>query len=104
MRDRVQRIPEENQYINFAFRNLRADLLVATQGAAQHRIHFQPCFTMNQIASGACRRQVVFFQQSLVALNPVKEHLLAMIVCYQRNMFTFWQGTCRQFHNLFPSG
>ncbi len=102
MRDCIQGIPEEDQHINLSFRNLRAHLLIAAHRAAQHGIDLKPGFAVDQITGGAGGRKLVFFQQGFVALDPVEQHLFAVIVRHQRDMFAVRQCASCEFHNLYP--
>ncbi|BAN95887.1 hypothetical protein E05_11210 [Plautia stali symbiont] len=50
MRYRIERIPEEEQHINFTFSNQRADLLIAAHRPAEHSIHIQSGVAIDQVA------------------------------------------------------
>jgi len=85
----VKRVPEKDQYINLALRNQRPYLLIAAHRAAKQGIHVKTCFTVNQIAGGPGRGKGMVLQQGFMALHPVEQHLFAVIVGDQRNVFTF---------------
>ena len=55
-----QRVPEENENVEFLLADFRPDLLVAAEGSAVQNFHFQACFFSHFAASRSSSHQLVF--------------------------------------------
>ncbi len=80
VRLRLERVPEEDQDVDLALRDLGADLLVAAERAALQAGDRQPELVAEQRAGGAGGAEVVLGQQRAVEPGPLREVRLLVVV------------------------
>src|SRR5215472_5458415 len=92
MRLWFQRIPEEDDEVDRAFGNLRANLLIAAQRTALQARDGQIEFRFQDGARGSSGIQIVMGQQVAVELGPIKHVLLLVVVGHQRDLLARSHG------------
>jgi len=83
-------IPEEDQTINSTFCDTGADLLVATQWTAVELADLEPELTLEQLASGAGRVQLVCSQEIAIEAGPLQQIAFLVVVRDQCNVSGAW--------------
>src|SRR5919202_2499118 len=82
---RLERVPEENEAVDAALGDARADLLVAAQRPALKALHLEVELLLEQAAGGPRREQLVLGQQVAVEARPLEELALLAVVRDERD-------------------
>src|SRR5258708_1434299 len=87
MRVRLEWIPEEDQQLDLALRDLGADLLVASQRPALQLVDGKSDLFLKQLASRAGGKQLVLCQDVPIEACPLQEILLLIIMRHEGDAF-----------------
>jgi hypothetical protein len=87
VRVRLEWIPEEDQQVDLALRDLRADLLVASQRPALQLVDGKSDLFFEQLASRAGGKQLVLRQDVPIEACPLQEILLLIIMRHEGDAF-----------------
>src|SRR5258708_19055091 len=87
MRVRLKWIPEEDQQLNLALRDLGADLLVASQWPALQLVDGKSDLFLEQLASRAGGKQLMLRQDVPIEACPLQEILLLIIMRHEGDAF-----------------
>jgi hypothetical protein len=88
MRQRLQRVPEENEKVNAAFRYARAYLLVTAQRTALESGDFRAYLLLQDFAGCSRGEKLMLKQGTLVKLHPLKQIRFFMVMSYECNLFS----------------
>src|SRR5262249_16176357 len=86
MRLRFQWVPEEDDKVNRAFRDFRADLLIAAERTALESRDREIELSFQDSTSGPSGVQIVLGQQITVELGPLKHVLFLVVVSDECNL------------------
>ncbi len=87
MRLRFERIPEEDQEVNFAFHDLGADLLIAAERPAFEFDDLEAEFLLQNFPRRACRVDLMMRQKITVEFRPFEQVALFISVRHEGYLF-----------------
>ena len=102
MRLLVKWIPKEDEKVDIAFRNSRADLLITAKWTTLQLGDRNPQFLLEDPTGRASRKQVVLSEEYLVVFHLGDQVGLLVIVSDERDSFSNEERWFR-FHNQAPS-
>ena len=102
MRLRLQRVPEEDQKIDFVVDDLRADLLIAAQRAALEIIDFQAQLLFQSYARPPGGVDFMVGEQIVVEFGPFQQVALLFIMRYQGNLLIRNHDNLLVRHTAYP--
>ena len=103
MRLRFERVREENEKLDVSLRDLRADLLIASERTALQTGYRKLQLRFEQRAGCPCRHQTVLRQQTAIEFRPGEQVLLLVIVRHQRYRFLRSHRHRLKLHTRLPS-
>lgn len=89
-----ERVPEEDQQINFMLGYLRPNLLVASQGSALELVNLNTQLLFQYLAGGSRCKQFMLNQQRGIVSCPFQEIMFFIIVRHKGDSFFV-------FHNIY---
>lgn len=75
-----ERVPEEDQEVDFVLGDLCADLHVSAEGAALEFVNLEPEFLLQEAAGGAGGVDLVGGEGALIELGPLQEIALHVVM------------------------
>ena len=101
VRHGIEWVPEEEQHINFAFGNVRAQLLIAAHRAAQQAMNGKTGGAGDQGTGGSGGIQIVVAQGVDIFFNPAQQGLFAVVMGHQCNLLAGLHRTGCDIHHAF---
>ena len=87
MRLHLQRIPKEDDQIDFSFRDFRTDLLIPAERPGQKLFNGQFRCLFHQSRRMPRTAQIALFERLDIGKRSIDDFLLFIVVRYQRNRF-----------------
>ena len=95
VRVRLQRVPEENEDVDFAFADLRSNLLVPAQRPALQPLHRKIQLRMEQLSCSPRRDELMPCKRLTIELGPSQEILFLVVMRDDRLGFHHPAVRCR---------